>query len=88
MGIKFGTDGWRAVIAEEFTFDNVAKVAQAHAEHLKANNGKKVVVGYDPRFMSEDFASTVAEVFASNDFEVILSSKVCSTPALSLMAKE
>ncbi len=88
MGIKFGTDGWRAIIADEFTFDNVSKVAQAHAEHIKSNGGKKVVVGYDPRFMSEDFASVVAEVFSSNGFEVVLSSKVCSTPALSLMAKE
>ncbi len=88
MHIKFGTDGWRAIISKDFTFDNVAKVAQAHAEHLKAQNGKKVVVGYDPRFMSEDFAALVAEVFSSNGFEVILSSNICSTPALSLMAKE
>ncbi len=88
MSIKFGTDGWRAVIAKDFTFDNVAKVAQAHADHLKENDGKKVVVGYDPRFMSEEFASLVAEVFASNGFEVILSSGICSTPALSLMTRE
>ncbi len=88
MNIKFGTDGWRAVIAKDFTFDNVAKVAQAHADYLKEKNGKKVVVGYDPRFMSEDFAALVAEVFSSNGFSVVLSSKVCSTPALSLMAKE
>lgn len=88
MKIKFGTDGWRAIIAKDFTFDNVAKVAQAHADHLKSINGKKVVVGYDPRFMSEDFAATVAEVFVSNGFDVVLSSNVCSTPALSLMAKE
>ncbi|WP_457641636.1 phosphoglucomutase/phosphomannomutase family protein [Persephonella sp.] len=88
MSIKFGTDGWRAIIAKDFTFDNVAKVAQAHADHLKENNGKKIVIGYDPRFMSEDFASVVAEVFASNGFHVVLSSSVCTTPALSLAAKE
>ncbi len=88
MGIKFGTDGWRAIIAEEFTYDNVAKVSQAHADHLKEKNGKKVVIGYDPRFMSEDFAKVSAEVFASNGFEVIVSKGVCTTPALSLAAKD
>ncbi|WP_297455433.1 phosphoglucomutase/phosphomannomutase family protein [Persephonella sp.] len=88
MGIKFGTDGWRAVIAKDFTFDNLLKVAQAHADHLKEKNGKKVVVGYDTRFMSENFAAAVAEVFSSNGFEVILSSTFCSTPALSLAARD
>jgi len=88
MSIKFGTDGWRAVIADQFTFDAVAKVAQAHADHLKEKNGKRVVIGYDPRFMSEDFAYIVAEVLSSNDFEVILSSSVCTTPALALATKE
>ncbi|SNZ03106.1 Phosphomannomutase [Persephonella hydrogeniphila] len=88
MNIKFGTDGWRAVIAKDFTYDNLLKVAQAHADHLKEKNGKKVVIGYDTRFMSENFASAVAEVFSSNGFKVILSSTFCSTPALSLAAKE
>ncbi len=88
MSIKFGTDGWRAVIAKEFTFDNVAKVAQAHADYLKKENKNKIVIGYDTRFMSEEFAKLVAEVFSSNDFDVILSDKFCSTPALSLAAKE
>ncbi len=88
MNIKFGTDGWRAVIARDFTIDNLLKVTQAHADHLKQKNGKKVVVGYDTRFMSEDFASTVAEVFSSNGFKVILSKGFCSTPALSLAVKE
>ncbi|WP_457638738.1 phosphoglucomutase/phosphomannomutase family protein [Persephonella sp.] len=88
MGIKFGTDGWRAVIAKEFTFDNLLKVAQAHADHLKEKNAKKVVVGYDTRFMSEDFGSAVAEVFCSNGFEVVLSKGHCTTPALSLVVKD
>ena len=88
MAIKFGTDGWRAIIGKEFTFDNVRKVAQGHASHLKAKGGKKVVVGYDTRFLSDEFAEAVAEVFASNGLKVILSSKFCSTPALTLMAKE
>ncbi len=86
--IKFGTDGWRAVIAKEFTFENVKKVAQAHAEHIKENGGKKVAVGYDTRFLSEEFAKAVAEVFSSNDLEVILSKGHCSTPALSLGTKD
>lgn len=86
--IKFGTDGWRDVIAENFTFENVKKVAQAHAEHLKENGGKKVAIGYDTRFLSEEFAKAVAEVFSSNGFEVLLSKGHCSTPALSLATKD
>ncbi len=86
--IKFGTDGWRAVIAEEFTFDNVRKVAQAHAEHIKEKGGKKVAVGYDTRFLSEEFAKAVAEVFSSNGLEVLLSKGFCSTPALSLATRD
>ena len=86
--IKFGTDGWRDVIADKFTFENVKKVAQAHAEHIKNNNGRKVAIGYDTRFMSEEFAKAVAEVFASNDLEVILSKGHCSTPALSLITRD
>ena len=88
MAIKFGTDGWRAIIGEEFTFDNVRKVAQAHSSRLKEKGAKKVLVGYDTRFLSEDFAEAVAEVFASNGLKVIMSSSFCSTPALSLMTKE
>ncbi|MFM2081945.1 MAG: hypothetical protein RL380_636, partial [Verrucomicrobiota bacterium] len=64
--IKFGTDGWRAVIAEDFTFENVARVAQATADYWSANPVagvlKKVVVGYDRRFFSDKFAQTTAEV--------------------------
>ena len=88
MAIKFGTDGWRAVIGEEFTFDNVRKVAQAHSSHLKEKGAKKVVIGYDTRFLSDEFAEAVAEVFSSNGLKVIMSSNFCTTPALTLMAKE
>ncbi|RMA93067.1 phosphoglucomutase/phosphomannomutase family protein [Hydrogenothermus marinus] len=88
MSIKFGTDGWRAIIAKDFTFENLSKVAQAHADYLKEEGKNKIAIGYDPRFMSEDFAELVAEVFASNDFKVILSDRFCSTPALSLAVKE
>ena len=76
MNIKFGTDGWRAVIAEDFNFANVARVAQAAADYWKSEirNPKSeiygrqsvVVVGYDRRFFSERFAQTTAEVLAGN----------------------
>jgi phosphomannomutase len=63
--IKFGTDGWRGVMARDFTFDNVRKVAQAIADYLKALPPKtrgdgKIIIGYDRRFMAQDFAREVA----------------------------
>jgi alpha-D-glucose phosphate-specific phosphoglucomutase len=83
--IKFGTDGWRAVIAREFTFDNVCICAQALAEYLQetglAKNG--LVIGYDTRFASEDFASACAEVAAANGIKVYLSTKAIPTPEVS-----
>ena len=77
--IKFGTDGWRAVIAEDFTFANVARVAQATADFWKSEifgREPKVVVGYDRRFLSDRFAQITAEVFAGNGFQVILTLKI------------
>ncbi|MBE9514675.1 MAG: phosphoglucomutase/phosphomannomutase family protein, partial [Chloroflexi bacterium] len=67
--IKFGTDGWRGIIAEDFTFDNVRICAQAVAEYLKQNRLDKqsLVIGYDTRFASEDFAAAAAEVIAGNN---------------------
>src|SRR5258708_11897487 len=90
--IKFGTDGWRAVIAEDFTFANVARVAQAaadywNAEHETRNTEKKVIVGYDRRFFSDRFAQTTAEVFAGNDFQVILTPEPTPTPSVSFAVK-
>ena len=89
--IKFGTDGWRAIIAEDFTFTNVSRVAQATAEYFKANPVKatqnKVVVGYDRRFLSDQFAQQTAEILAGNDFEVVLTSEPTPTPAVSLAVK-
>ena len=87
MSIKFGTDGWRAVIAEEFTFANVARVAQATADFWKSNPVKDteqaVVVGYDRRFLSDRFAQTTAEVMAGNGFSVLLTPEPTPTPAVS-----
>jgi len=83
--IKFGTDGWRAVIAEDYTFDNVRICAQALASHLKREGapGKRVVVGYDTRFASEDFAAATAEVLGANGIHVYLSTSALPTPAVS-----
>ena len=95
--IKFGTDGWRAVIAEDFTFENVARVAQATADFWKSeiSNSKskihgraaKVIVGYDRRFLSDRFARLTAEVFAANDFQVILTPEPTPTPCISYAVK-
>ncbi len=83
--IRFGTDGWRAVIAEDFTFDNVRVCAQGVADYLKrarfADRG--VVIGYDMRFASEDFAAAAAEVLAANKIKVHLCSKAAPTPVIS-----
>ena len=83
MPIKFGTDGWRGVIAEDFTFDNVRLCAQGTADMLATNGDNRVVVvGYDTRFASEQFASAVAEVFAGNALRVLLADRPGSTPAI------
>lgn len=83
MSIHFGTDGWRAVIGEEFTFENVRLVAQAIADYLdatSANPSAPVVVGFDTRFLSDRFAIAVAQVLTANDRRVILSRADCPTP--------
>ena len=83
--IKFGTDGWRAVIAEDFTFDNVRVCAQAVADYLKQAKlaGKGLIIGYDTRFASEGFAAACAEVLAANGIKVFLCSKAAPTPVIS-----
>ncbi len=96
--IKFGTDGWRAVIAEDFTFANVARVAQATADYWAAEiknpkspihgRPRKVVIGYDRRFFSDRFAQTAAEVFAGNDFAVVLTPGPVPTPSVSFAVKQ
>ncbi|WP_027893513.1 phosphohexose mutase [Calidithermus chliarophilus] len=81
--IKFGTDGWRDVIGANFTFDNVAKVAQAYADYLNSQGAKRVVVGYDTRFQAGKFAERAAQVLAANGLEVLLSKSHVPTPVLS-----
>ena len=89
--IRFGTDGWRAVIADEFTFANVERVAQAYAEHLKneaSGAPAHVIVGYDRRFLSEHFAERAAEVLAGNDIAASLFSRDVPTPLVSWAVRE
>jgi phosphomannomutase len=86
--IKFGTDGWRAIIAKDFTVDNVARVSIATAEWLKKNFEKQsVVVGHDCRFAGELFAETAAKVFANAGIKVYLAKDFVSTPMVSLGTK-
>jgi phosphomannomutase len=85
--IKFGTDGWRGLIAADFTFENVRRVALATANyfkrHKKIKNG--IVIGYDSRFLSREFAEATAEVLANKGIKVIISDKISSTPMVSLL---
>ncbi len=83
--IRFGTDGWRAIIADEFTFGNVALCAQGVASYLLKEGIAKqgLVVGYDTRFASREFAERVAEVMAGNGIRTYLSAEPAPTPAVS-----
>jgi phosphomannomutase len=84
QAIKFGTDGWRGVIAEDYTFENVRRAAQGFASYM-LETGKKgagIVVGYDKRFASEHFAAAVAEVLAGNGFRVHLTDGATPTPVI------
>jgi len=89
--IHFGTDGWRAVIADGFTFQNLDRVAQATADfwnsHPVEGAQKTIIVGYDRRFLSDRFGRRVAEVLAGNDFQVLLSDCAAPTPAISFAVK-
>jgi alpha-D-glucose phosphate-specific phosphoglucomutase len=82
--IKFGTDGWRGVIAEDYTFDNVRRAAQGFASYLieKGYASRWVVVGHDKRFHSENFAASVAEVLAGNGLNVYLTDGATPTPII------
>lgn len=83
--ISFGTDGWRARIAEDYTFANLRRCAQGFASYLTGLGlqNEKVVVGYDQRFHSENFARTSAEVLAGNGFKVLLTESASPTPVIS-----
>jgi len=87
--IKFGTDGWRAVIARDYTFANLERVAQAYADYLLGQTDSPfVVVGYDRRFLSEEFAARAAEVLTGNGIRVSLFDEAVPTPLISWAVKE
>lgn len=83
--IRFGTDGWRGIIGETYTFENVRIVSQAVADYL--GSGKRVAIGFDTRFLSGSFARACAEVLSNNGIIVVLSERFVSTPILSYTVK-
>src|SRR6188768_530466 len=91
--IKFGTDGWRGRIADDYTYANVRRAAQAFASFLVESNQQdqknnpSVVVGHDKRFSAEHFAATTAEVLAGNGLHVYLTQGATPTPVISFSAK-
>ena len=98
--IRFGTDGWRAVIAQDFTFANLERVAQAYSDYLQRNIEKEslvdalnnsaaplVIIGYDRRFLSEQFAERAAEVLAGNELRIALFDEAVPTPVVSWAVK-
>ncbi|MEA5620449.1 phosphoglucomutase/phosphomannomutase family protein [Cronbergia sp. UHCC 0137] len=91
--IKFGTDGWRGVIGEEFTFERLALVATVAAQVLDKTyfptvGSRTIIVGYDRRFMAEEFAQVVADAVTAVGFDVLFSESFAPTPAFSWAAKE
>ena len=88
--IKFGTDGWRAIIAEDFTFANARLVANAIARYIVRSEDSRrgVIIGYDHRFASDTVAAAVAEVLTATGTPVWLTDKPCPTPAVSLLVRQ
>ena len=88
--IKFGTDGWRAIIARDYTFDNLERVARATARWLKKTLGgaSTVVLGYDARFMGKAFAQHAARVLASEGSRILFAEGITPTPAISWATRE
>jgi phosphoglucomutase len=88
--IKFGTSGWRGILAEDFTFANARLVCQGIADYLKQEGltHQGVVIGYDTRFRSEAFAATAAEVMAGNGIISHLTTRDCPTPVVSFATRE
>ena len=85
MAIKFGTSGWRAIIADEFTFDNARRATNSICSYLKTNfpAGSKVIIGHDSRFMGENFADVAAEVVTASGFQVLRCTGQTPTPTIS-----
>ncbi len=84
MSIRFGTSGWRAIIADDFTFENVRLVTEAICSYLKIETGEpKLIIGHDSRFMGEKFASVAAEIMAKKGFRVLQCTRPTPTPTVS-----
>ena len=88
--IKFGTDGWRGRIADNYTFSSVRRCADGFAQYLAEaeGTGRPVIVGYDRRFASESFAAAASEVLAGHGFQVLLTKEATPTPAISHAVQE
>jgi alpha-D-glucose phosphate-specific phosphoglucomutase len=87
--IKFGTDGWRGVIADDFTFENVRRVAQATADYWNEQNlSKSAIVGYDNRFLSETFAKLTCEVLAANGIKALYAPVAVPTPSVTFAVRD
>jgi len=85
--IKFGTDGWRAIIGDQFTFENVERVVQAYCDVLSLPPGERLYLGHDRRFLSREFATHAAAVLSANGFVVHFASAYCPTPCISVLTK-
>src|SRR4051812_25740536 len=86
MSIRFGTSGWRAIIADEFTFENVRGVIEAICGYLKTQPdlaGKPVIIGHDSRFMGEHFTDVAAELMAAKGLHVLKCTGPTPTPTVS-----
>ncbi|MDR3644465.1 MAG: phosphoglucomutase/phosphomannomutase family protein, partial [Clostridia bacterium] len=88
--IKFGTDGWRGIISEDFTFNNVRLVAEGIANYINGRGeaDKGIAVGYDARFLSAEYATDCAAVMAGKGIKVWLADSIMSTPALTWQVKD
>ncbi|MBK9334510.1 MAG: phosphoglucomutase/phosphomannomutase family protein [Ignavibacteria bacterium] len=88
--VKFGTDGWRAIIGDTYTFDNVKRAALATAivfkDHKKISNG--IIIGYDTRFLSKEFAHAAATVFGNSGIKTFITDSFVTTPTVSLLARD
>lgn len=84
--IKFGTDGWRGIIAQDFSFCNVMRVSQAIADYL--GKGKEIAVGYDTRFMSREYALLISKVLCGSGIKIRISQTTAPTPMLSFYIKQ
>jgi phosphoglucomutase len=84
MSIKFGTSGWRGILADEITFSRLRILVQSIADYLRDEklHNRRVIIGYDTRFLSEDFARTAASVLAANGMESLLCDRDTPTPVV------